>query len=201
MILFGGYNGSSYLSDTWAWNGTAWSQLTATASPSARTDSQMAYDPATGQVLLFGGSNGSALGDTWAWNGTTWAQLVPSTSPAAQYNGAMMYDTASSDMVLFSGENSGGGFLNTTWLIGAPIVTAVLPNSGRRRGGLGAPSPAWGSRESDRGQLRFFARRDLCAVTSSTSSHGHRPGAGTAGTVDITVAASGPGNKARDVEG
>jgi hypothetical protein len=73
----------------------------------------MAYDPASQQLVLFGGSGGSYLGDTWDWNGSTWAQLSPSTSPSARYGPTMAYDPAISSLVLF------GGFTGTaqsdTW--------------------------------------------------------------------------------------
>ena len=29
----------------------------------------MAYDPATGSIVLFGGFGNQVLGDTWAWGG------------------------------------------------------------------------------------------------------------------------------------
>jgi hypothetical protein len=38
----------------------------------------MAYDPGTGQLVLYGGAIDSGrklFGDTWTWNGTTWSQL------------------------------------------------------------------------------------------------------------------------------
>jgi hypothetical protein len=50
-----------------------WTQLSPANSPSARYGSSMAYDPATGQMLLFGGSSsGGELNDTWDWDGTNW---------------------------------------------------------------------------------------------------------------------------------
>ena len=47
----------------------------------------MAYDPATGQLVLFGGDDGSVLGDTWTWNGTTWTAAVPGDQPARPPSG------------------------------------------------------------------------------------------------------------------
>ncbi len=41
--------------DTWTWNGTTWTQLHLRASPPAGSGQVMAYDPATGNVVLFGG--------------------------------------------------------------------------------------------------------------------------------------------------
>ena len=56
LLLFGGYNGA-YLDDTWAWNGTTWTELNTGSSgaPSARYGPALAYDTASGQMVLFGG--------------------------------------------------------------------------------------------------------------------------------------------------
>jgi hypothetical protein len=54
------------LNDTCNWTGHTWSQLSPSTSPAARNGAAMAFDPATGQVVLFGGFNGTtSLGDTW----------------------------------------------------------------------------------------------------------------------------------------
>ena len=73
--------------------------------PSARSFALMAYDSATSQLLLFGGSNASgvAQNDTWSWTGTAWAQLFPATSPPARGSATLAYDAATSQMVLFGG--------------------------------------------------------------------------------------------------
>jgi hypothetical protein len=55
-----------------------WKQLSPATRPPACVGASMAYDPATGQLILFGGAINSGrklFGDTWTWNGTTWSQL------------------------------------------------------------------------------------------------------------------------------
>ena len=39
----------------------------------------MAYDAATGTVVLFGGraSDGLVFNDTWVWDGATWTKQFP----------------------------------------------------------------------------------------------------------------------------
>src|SRR5690349_24646789 len=53
-----------------------WTKQHPAASPLARWGASMAYDAATGNVVLFGGSRGSGnvLRDTWVWNGAIWAK-------------------------------------------------------------------------------------------------------------------------------
>jgi hypothetical protein len=79
-ILFGaccpGTNGG--LNDTWAWDGTDWTELHPAASPPPRAYACMAYDLDSGDLVLFGGlgyaSGGQALGDTWLWDGSGWTE-------------------------------------------------------------------------------------------------------------------------------
>jgi hypothetical protein len=95
----------------------------------------LAYDPATVQLLLFGGSNGT--NDTWKWTGTSWTQLSPATSPKARVDASMAYDPATRRLVLFGGhgfkEQNGNGILDDTWnWIGttwAPLSPATSPPS------------------------------------------------------------------------
>lgn len=129
LILFGG-QGGTYLNDTWAWNGTTWTQVadgtdpgctdTCAGSPSARTGAVMAYDPSIGKLVLFGGITGT--NDTWTWNGTAWAQVADATdsgcttactgSPPASVAASMAYDLAANQLILFGGGDYNG---NATW--------------------------------------------------------------------------------------
>jgi photosystem II stability/assembly factor-like uncharacterized protein len=78
----------------------------------------MAYDAATGTVVMFGGnctgSGGPYCNDTWTWNGTTWTQQAPATSPPGQWWPVMAYDAATATVVEFGGDEN-GRILNDTW--------------------------------------------------------------------------------------
>jgi hypothetical protein len=76
VLLFGG-RGSGHvpagaasparaLDDTWSWNGTTWTKLSFARSPEPSIGSSMAYDPATGTMLLFDGGFEGTLNETWA---------------------------------------------------------------------------------------------------------------------------------------
>ena len=56
VVLFGGAGPAGVLSDTWIWNGRAWSQAPATGNPDARAGAGCAYDVAAGQLVMFGGA-------------------------------------------------------------------------------------------------------------------------------------------------
>src|SRR3954468_6836073 len=93
-----------------------WSQQSPGSSPSARGGASMAYDPGTGQLVLFGGSHFSSwFGDTWVWDGHTWTQLHPATSPSARAGASMAYDPATGQLVLFGGY-AANNYLNETWV-------------------------------------------------------------------------------------
>jgi hypothetical protein len=68
----------------------------------------MAYDGATGRVVLFGGlGEDTIFGDTWSWDGTDWTQLTPAHSPPPRFDPAMTYDAALGQIVLFGGVGDG----------------------------------------------------------------------------------------------
>jgi hypothetical protein len=117
VLLFGGYDGSNYLGDTWLFHAgsQSWSQLSTASAPSARGFHAMATTPAG--ALLFGGSNGSGnLGDTWLFSASsqTWSLLSTASAPSARSNHAMAA-TPADDVLLFGGSNNSGS-LNDTWL-------------------------------------------------------------------------------------
>jgi sugar lactone lactonase YvrE len=122
MVLFGGLSSNGYmcdncLSDTWVWNGSTWTEENPSTSPSARLGASMVYDPASGNIVLFGGySNSGVLNDTWIWNGSTWTEESLTNSPPARYLAAMTYDAIAGNVVLFGGEDSSGNVLNDTWV-------------------------------------------------------------------------------------
>ena len=122
VVLFGGspYSRGGELGATWTWDGTTWTHQHPATRPPAREAAVMAYDAATGTVVMFGGCCGPGnhvRGDTWTWDGTTWTQQHPATSPPAREFAVMAYDAAAGDAVLFGGDdsNTGGQTLGDTW--------------------------------------------------------------------------------------
>ena len=95
-----------------------WTKQHPPISPSARWDTAMAYDAATGTTVLFGGEKdrpgGTGLSGTWTWNGSAWAYHSLAIHPSARGNVAMAY-AATGTVVLFGGESSNGRVLGDTW--------------------------------------------------------------------------------------
>jgi cysteine-rich repeat protein len=114
VVLAGGSNNSSYLSDTWTYDGTDWTQVGGTSWP-ALDQAAAAFDPASGAVIAFGGSNTGAYSDkTLAWNGSTWTDLGLA-GPTERHSGQM----ASTDdhVVYFGGVATGASDpVAETWI-------------------------------------------------------------------------------------
>jgi hypothetical protein len=88
----------------------------------------MAYDAATGNVVLFGGGTSccNTFGDTWTWDGSTWTKQAPASSPSARYGAAMAYDAATGNVVLFGGHDK-NGLLSDTWTWDGSTWTQQFP--------------------------------------------------------------------------
>jgi hypothetical protein len=87
VILFGGEQDANHiLNDTWAWNGTTWTELTVANPPPPRFHAGMTTFQ--NQIVLFGGAGvipaNPWFNDTWAWDGTTWNELA-TTGPSQRY--------------------------------------------------------------------------------------------------------------------
>jgi hypothetical protein len=133
LVLFGGkttanlFNGvtaySGVLNDTWAWNGTAWTNLSVGISgntlttPLPRYEAAMAFDGT--YVTMVGGTDGHVnLSDTWSYNtGSGWFKqsLTDVVSPPSNYTiptmqrgSAIAYQSGVSggEVVLFGGISS-----------------------------------------------------------------------------------------------
>lgn len=75
VLMYGGWTGVVPYGDTWAYDGSAWQQLSA-GDPrlTPRVGHAMATDVRSGRVVLYGGheGGGAGLSDTWTWNGSGW---------------------------------------------------------------------------------------------------------------------------------
>lgn len=123
VVVFGGAPDlatGSWKNDTWIYSVAtgAWTQGPgAPTGLKARGGAAMAYDPAIGKIVLFGGAGPDwpPYGDTWLFNGSSWTQGP--TAPAAmggRVGAEMVYADSLGKLVLFAG--SGTKAYNDTWL-------------------------------------------------------------------------------------
>ena len=149
VLLFGGGSGfPNYLSygDTWAFNGTAWTQLSPSVHPSASPYARMAYDPALGEVILFDDGEtyhgGPFLNATWTFSGGSWTRILNGVGPSPRAEEYLTYDPASRSVVMFGGNvcsNVTGScpnledtwsFANDTWSDLTNSVSPGMRNAG-----------------------------------------------------------------------
>lgn len=125
--------------DTWTWNGSAWSlSASASASPVAG-ELVIAEDPVTEwpiAVSLNGTpSEPDAPSTTWTWDGTTWQTVATVHSPQAAAPAAMAVDPHTNQLVLTGPSRQPDSSSNQTWTWSGEDWT-LLGND------LGAPIPA-----------------------------------------------------------
>jgi hypothetical protein len=121
VVMFAGFDntmGSPYLSDTWVFDGSTWTNpLNTGGSPSARAGHAMATLP-NGNAILFGGFNGeNPLGDTWVFDGSTWKETNTGATQAPPARYAFAMASVGGKVVLFGGieQESGSGGASDTW--------------------------------------------------------------------------------------
>ncbi|MGA8275283.1 MAG: hypothetical protein WB789_00285 [Thermoplasmata archaeon] len=98
---------------TWSESNGVWAELHPIISPAPREEAEMAWDPADGYVLLFGGTGcqdppacdqTGPLNDTWAFKDGTWNRAISSgPGPPPTDLGGLAYDPSDRMMVLFGG--------------------------------------------------------------------------------------------------
>jgi hypothetical protein len=115
-VLFGGYDGTQHVNDTWTFDGKKWKLIKTSVAPPARSAAGAAFDAKLQQVVIFGGYNGQYLNDTWMWNGatSTWTQAAPTHQPTAETLPMLFPDPISGRADLFGGYD-GKFYQSTSW--------------------------------------------------------------------------------------
>ncbi len=134
LVLFGGYNGSTYLGDTWTWDGASstWTQQNPAHPPVAVTGPSLFTDPLNGHADNFGGYDGFLYQlHTYQWTGSDWQLLQPKTTPGARGAAAAGLNAADHYVVLFGGladinPNNTWEWNGTNWIEESPAQQPVL---------------------------------------------------------------------------
>jgi len=181
LILFGGYDGTNHLNDTWALKfnqgSYSWRKLDLSVAPHPRINSSMAFYP-NGRMILFGGYDGeNYLNDTWALDSNfektgnqyyTWNSLsLPfEILPEPICGASMAFNYAKGQMILFGGTHKtiDGTFayLNDTWALSINDDDSYKWSLLTPPEGSGSPSPrAFASMNFDTsGQMILFGGQD-----------------------------------------
>ena len=162
VLLTGGQiDDGTPLSDTWTWDGTlhTWTQQSPATSPPARFAASLAYDSASRQLLLFGGSNRTvSLGDAWTFKAIT--------VPGAPIIGAATGSNGGAS-VSFTALSSDGGSPVTGYTATATDLTDPA-RGGQVVSGPGSPLSETGLTNGD--TYTFAATATTAAGTGSPSA-------------------------------
>ncbi len=152
VVLYGGYStthqggavSSTYFGDTWYYAGGSWTQAPLTISPGPRANASLVYDPALGELVLFGGAfNGRPLNDTWTFREGAWTDAtstVGAVAPAARSSAAVTWDDANRQIVLVGGQGASGP-LGDAWAFRGASWHPLPPGPSARAGAMMAYDP------------------------------------------------------------
>jgi hypothetical protein len=119
-LLFGGVGGLTSYNETWSYDGTDWTQLFPTNSPTFKFYTGLAHDFVRGVYVMYGGNatyTSQGVDETWEFDGATWTQQFPATNPGKLGGHAMVYDLLRNRVVLYGGIKTVGPIVdsNETW--------------------------------------------------------------------------------------
>jgi hypothetical protein len=132
-VLFSGWNGSIYVADTWEWDGQTWQLMNPSQQPPPRDWTQMAFDPISRKVILFGGHDyrrhgtggPGAFDDMWSWDGNTWSMLQPAVMAPKRF-GHVMLTQGNGPVLMLSGGTPGVSY-NDQWVWTGTSWAALTP--------------------------------------------------------------------------
>ena len=178
VLMYSGANCLPQFDDEYLWNGISWSQVDlGDRFPPQRTYSQMSFDAARDQAVLFSGVRDgcSFLRDTWTWNGASWTWLHPQTNPPSRAWSSMAYDRQHNVSVLFGGRGGDSADRNDTWVFDGArwIPKSPLTSPSAREGAVMAFDSATGKILLF-GGLSIVTAAGTTTTTVGTARTGHR---------------------------
>jgi hypothetical protein len=108
LVLAGGCGRTELApcSQSWAFRGESWSQLSFTAEFTPGRRGAVLADIENGGLLIFGGessASNAALDDSWTYDGFAWSSVQSPVIPSARMYAAAAYDPVHRAVVLFGG--------------------------------------------------------------------------------------------------
>jgi N-acetylneuraminic acid mutarotase len=120
FVLFGGYNETKNLIDTWVYSllDNNWTQVFPSTSPDARRAQRMTYDNELDYIIMQGGINDNSVNnyaDTWLYkvDNNTWIKV--SNGPVAYDHGLVYNSFSKNHILLMDGQTWSYTVENNTW--------------------------------------------------------------------------------------
>ncbi len=107
MVLFGGINGNlnELFGDTWAYDGTTWTQEHPAFQPSARYSATLTWNDARHALVLIGGSALVNEIDSYEWDGSAWHDATAPNPPLARLQHGAMTALDGGGVIVYGGTN------------------------------------------------------------------------------------------------
>jgi hypothetical protein len=135
LLLYGGENGTSVLSDTWEFSGGAWILISTSSTPGPRYGAGLAYDPTAHYFVLFGGNTSTGIATrTWLFESGHWTLDSSGGQPKPREFPAFAYDPSAGAVIMFGGIEAGNQSGQVWWLMSNGSWTA------QTLGGAGTPA-------------------------------------------------------------
>ncbi|MBI5493767.1 MAG: hypothetical protein HY904_02005 [Deltaproteobacteria bacterium] len=149
VVLVGGVRDcaqppATFSTSTWEWNGYAWRAVPG-ATLSARRGAAGAWEPATGTVLVHGGTSaaGTPLADLWRFDGVSFAAVGTAGAAPARSGHLMVVDPSNGDLLLYGGSATADTLSRLragTW---STVATSVTPGPQPAAAGFLDPHRGW----------------------------------------------------------
>jgi N-acetylneuraminic acid mutarotase len=108
-VLFGGWDETNYLNETWLWDGSQWARVK-NKPPTARSNASMWFDPVLRKIVIFCGigritqdDRTTRYSDMWSFDGDGWTNMNITSTPGARYGAQVAVDPRNNHVVLFGG--------------------------------------------------------------------------------------------------
>ena len=110
-VLFGGYDETDFIDETWLWDGTVWTRVKKNPPP-PRGQAVMWYDATMKKTLLYGGigrqdkdSRIERFADMWSFDGTGWTNMKvdAANTPGMRYSTSYSVDPRTGHLLVFGG--------------------------------------------------------------------------------------------------
>jgi hypothetical protein len=109
IVLFGGWDETKYLDQTWLWDGATWSEVKNNR-PTSRSNTSMWFDPVLQRTVIYGGIGQLSrddriirYADMWSFDGTGWTDMKITATPGERYGAQVAVDPRNGHTYLFGG--------------------------------------------------------------------------------------------------
>ncbi|HUI38588.1 MAG TPA: PKD domain-containing protein, partial [Thermoplasmata archaeon] len=113
-MVYGGDDSSGLLNQTWGYSAGNWTEITTVGNPGVLDGPAMAFDPAIGSVVMYGGLSSyspvKGPNATFFYSGGSWTMATISPSPGPRAAPMMTYDPDLGGVVLFGGALTSTGY-------------------------------------------------------------------------------------------